>query len=120
MKIDTSRYLELRRDIHRHPELSNREVETTRRIRDFLAQEGLELQAIGDLNGGFVRIDAGKEKCAQHAQYNKRKELHERSAHVSSKLDAQDIAVTAHGCLLGYALRSDVYYIIDDIGTINK
>lgn len=62
MNIDMSRYLELRRDIHRHPELSNREVETTCRIRAFLAQDGLELQAIGDLNGGFVRIDAGKEK----------------------------------------------------------
>ena len=62
MKIDTSRYLELRRDIHRHPELSNREIETTGRIRRFLAQDGLELQTIGDLNGGFVRIDAGKEK----------------------------------------------------------
>ena len=62
MKIDTSRYLELRRDIHRHPELSNREVETTRRIRDFLARDGHELQTIGALNGGFVRIDTGKEK----------------------------------------------------------
>ena len=62
MKIDTSRYLELRRDIHRHPELSNREIETTGRIRRFLMQDGLELQTIGDLNGGFVRIDAGKEK----------------------------------------------------------
>lgn len=62
MKVDISRYLELRRDIHRHPELSNREVETTRRIRDFLAQDGLVLQSFEGLNGGFVRIDAGKEK----------------------------------------------------------
>ena len=31
MKADPSRYLEFRRDIHRHPELSNQEVETTRR-----------------------------------------------------------------------------------------
>lgn len=62
MKIDISRYLDLRRDIHRHPELSNREVETTRRIREFLAQDGLVLQSIGTLNGGFVRIDNGKKK----------------------------------------------------------
>lgn len=62
MKVDTVRYLEFRRDLHRHPELSNQEVETTRRIREFLAQDGLELQKIGDLNGGFVRIDVGAEK----------------------------------------------------------
>ena len=62
MKVNVSRYLELRRELHRHPELSNHEVETTRRIRDFLAQDGLELQSIGTLNGGFVRIDAGKSK----------------------------------------------------------
>ena len=43
MKADPSRYLEFRRDIHRHPELSNQEVETTRRIREFLARDGLEL-----------------------------------------------------------------------------
>ncbi len=62
MKVDTARYLELRRDIHRHPELSNHEIETTRRIREFLARDGLTLQSIGNLNGGFVRIDCGKEK----------------------------------------------------------
>ena len=62
MKVDVSCYLELRRELHRHPELSNRETETTRRIRDFLAQDGLALQSIGSLNGGFVRIDAGKQK----------------------------------------------------------
>ena len=58
MKADPSRYLEFRRDIHRHPELSNQEVETTRRIREFLARDGLELCPIGALNGGFVRINA--------------------------------------------------------------
>ena len=41
MKADPSRYLEFRRDIHRHPELSNQEVETTRRIRELLARDGL-------------------------------------------------------------------------------
>ena len=65
MKADPSRYLEFRRDIHRHPELSNQEVETTRRIREFLARDGLELCPIGALNGGFVRINAGKARtCA--------------------------------------------------------
>ena len=49
MKADPSRYLEFRRDIHRHPELSNQEVETTRRIREFLARDGLELCPIGAL-----------------------------------------------------------------------
>ncbi len=62
MKADTSRYLELRREIHRHPELSDHEVETTRRIRDFLARDGLTLEPIGNLNGGFVRINQGKER----------------------------------------------------------
>lgn len=60
MKVDTTRYLALRRDIHRHPELSNQEVETTRRIRAFLAQDGLELQQIGNLTGGFALVDAGR------------------------------------------------------------
>ena len=59
MKVDPSRYLEFRRDLHRHPELSNQEIETTRRIRDFLARDGLELQSFPDLNGGFVRINSG-------------------------------------------------------------
>lgn len=62
MKVDTTRYLELRRDIHRHPELSNNEVETTRRIREFLAQDGLELHPIGNLNGGYVRIGCEKNR----------------------------------------------------------
>ena len=59
MKVEPSRYLEFRRDLHRHPELSNQEIETTRRIRDFLARDGLELQSFPDLNGGFVRINSG-------------------------------------------------------------
>lgn len=62
MKVDTSRYLELRRDIHRHPELSNQEIETTRRIKNFLQQDGLELQTFRDCTGGFVRIDQGKKR----------------------------------------------------------
>lgn len=62
MKVNVLRYIELRRELHRHPELSNHEVETTRRIREFLAQDGLVLESIGSLNGGFVRIDAGKKK----------------------------------------------------------
>lgn len=59
MKTDTSRYLALRRELHQHPELSDHEGETTRRIREFLARDGLELQSIGALNGGFVRINTG-------------------------------------------------------------
>ena len=62
MNVDPSRYLEFRRDLHRHPELSNQEVETTRRIREFLARDGLELIPFPNLNGGFVRINSGKEK----------------------------------------------------------
>lgn len=62
MKTDVSKYLTLRRDIHRHPELSNHEVETTRRIREFLALDGLELRPIGGLNGGFVNVNTGMEK----------------------------------------------------------
>ena len=62
MKVDISRYLDLRRDIHRHPELSNQEVETTKRIWRFLKQDGLEFQTFSNCTGGFVRIDQGKEK----------------------------------------------------------
>lgn len=62
MKVDISRYLDLRRDIHRHPELSNQEVETTERIQRFLKQDGLELQTFSGCTGGFVRLDQGKEK----------------------------------------------------------
>ena len=62
MKVDTAPYLRLRRDIHRHPELSNQERETTRRIGEFLAGYGLELRPIGGLNGGFVRIGGGSAK----------------------------------------------------------
>lgn len=59
MKVDCSHYFELRRQIHAHPELSNQEHETTRRIGAFLAQHGLQLQSIPGLTGGFVRIDTG-------------------------------------------------------------
>lgn len=62
MKVDISRYLDLRRDIHRHPELSNQEIETTERIRRFLKQDGLALQPFSNCIGGFVRLDQGKEK----------------------------------------------------------
>ena len=62
MKVDISRYLDLRRDIHRHPELSNQEIETTERIRCFLKQDGLALQTFSNCIGGFVRLDQGKEK----------------------------------------------------------
>lgn len=62
MKVDISRYLDLRRDIHRHPELSNQEIETTERIRRFLKQDGLALQTFSNCIGGFVRLDQGKEK----------------------------------------------------------
>ena len=62
MKVDISRYLDLRRDIHRHPELSNQEIETTERIQRFLKQDGLALQTFSNCMGGFVRLDQGKEK----------------------------------------------------------
>ena len=62
MKVDISRYLDLRRDIHCHPELSNQEIETTERIWRFLKQDGLALQTFSNCMGGFVRLDQGKEK----------------------------------------------------------
>ena len=64
MKADPSRYLEFRRDIHRHPELSNQEVETTRRIREFLARDGLELCPIGALNALSASTQEKPGPCA--------------------------------------------------------
>ena len=62
MKVDVSHYLTLRRSIHQHPELSYQEVETTRRIREFLNEHGLTFNTFADSTGGFVRIDNQKEK----------------------------------------------------------
>ncbi|UNK19492.1 M20 peptidase aminoacylase family protein [Paenibacillus sp. N3/727] len=41
--IDIDRFIEIRRHLHRYPELSNEEFETTRRIRDWLGEAGVRV-----------------------------------------------------------------------------
>ncbi|MEG0803790.1 MAG: M20 family metallopeptidase [Pygmaiobacter sp.] len=54
---------ELRWQIHSHPELSNNESETTRRIADFLEAHNLRFHRfVGGLHGGYVKIDVGAAK----------------------------------------------------------
>lgn len=60
--METAKYIALRRDIHRHPELSNQETGTTNRIAAFLKEQDLTLQTFTGLNGGFVRIETGSKK----------------------------------------------------------
>ena len=55
--------IRVRRHLHRHPELSNHEVETSRFIFDRLKDFGLEPQFIDETNrtGVFADIDSGKD-----------------------------------------------------------
>ena len=47
--------VELRRELHRFPELSREEKETTRRIRDFLVSKGFSTEEV-ELNGAKVQV----------------------------------------------------------------
>jgi amidohydrolase len=49
----------IRRELHMHPELSNEEFETTRRIRGWLEEAGLTAQTFGLPTGLVVDIDGG-------------------------------------------------------------
>lgn len=60
--METAKYIALRREIHRHPELSNSESGTTARVSEFLKEQGLTLHTFTGLNGGYVRIDTGSKK----------------------------------------------------------
>lgn len=62
MNFDVCDYITLRRAIHCQPELGYHEIETTKKIREFFAANEMEFHSFHDLTGGFVRIDAGKEK----------------------------------------------------------
>ena len=48
MKADPSRYLEFRRDIHRHPELSLQEFRTAQRIEEELDRFGIPHTRVGE------------------------------------------------------------------------
>ncbi|MBI4752243.1 MAG: amidohydrolase [Acidobacteria bacterium] len=52
--------VEIRRDLHRHPELSNREVRTSKIVAQFLTQLGLEVTT-GVAHHGVVGILRGKQ-----------------------------------------------------------
>lgn len=62
MDFDAFDYVALRRAIHSQPELGYHEFETTKKIKDFLTAKGMEFHSFNGLTGGFVCIDAGKEK----------------------------------------------------------
>ena len=49
-----------RREIHAHPELSNQEFETTRRIEDFLKECGIEVLDVGMKTGCIALLRGGK------------------------------------------------------------
>jgi amidohydrolase len=49
----------IRRELHRHPELSMEEFETTRRIRGWLDEAGMTAQTLGLPTGLVVDIDGG-------------------------------------------------------------
>lgn len=60
--MNVLKYIELRRQLHRNPELSNQEKETTYRICEFLNSEGLNFMPFQRSYGGFVKIDVGAKK----------------------------------------------------------
>ena len=53
-------FVEIRRHIHRHPELSNQEFETTKLIREKLTEYGVEICEIGLKTGVLGLIRGGK------------------------------------------------------------
>jgi len=58
-----SRMREIRRDLHRHPELGTQEVRTSRIVADFLRQLGLEVRTGVGGTGVVATLAAGKEKA---------------------------------------------------------
>lgn len=54
-------FLELRKSLHRHPELGYAEIVTTENIKNFLARHGVPFTPFEDMTGGYALIDAGKE-----------------------------------------------------------
>lgn len=55
---------ELRRDIHKNPELGYRESGTTQRIQRFLDRNGVPFCNFEHMTGGYVYIDCKKERTA--------------------------------------------------------
>ena len=57
MKKYESRLIEIRRDLHMHPELSLKEFETTKKINAILAEMGIEVVDLGTATGtvGLIR-----------------------------------------------------------------
>lgn len=55
-------YYQFRKDVHRHPELSNEERETTGRIKHFLESNRLKFVEFEKFYGGYTRIDVGADK----------------------------------------------------------
>ncbi|MDD4707226.1 MAG: M20 family metallopeptidase [Bacillota bacterium] len=66
MKIQSSFSLEHLIDLwhilHRHPELSMQEFQTTRRISEYFSSKGIPFHTFNELTGGYVFIDIGKPK----------------------------------------------------------
>lgn len=58
---DLNKFLELRKSLHRHPELGYSEIMTTESIKNFLALHGVPFTPFEDMTGSYALIDAGKE-----------------------------------------------------------
>lgn len=59
---DLERLKEFRKHIHKHPELGNEEIGTTQYIANYMEELGIELNRFEGLTGGYVDINAGKNK----------------------------------------------------------
>ena len=66
LDIEISEILEsiisFRKEIHRYPELGYKEEKTTKRIVEFLENQGLEMETFNDLTGAFTNIRNGHKK----------------------------------------------------------
>ena len=63
----------IRRHIHRHPELSNKEYKTTEFIREKLTEYGVEIAEIGMKTGVVAVIRGGKPQQRRSSSRSRRK-----------------------------------------------
>jgi len=59
--IDIHRFIEIRRHLHRHPELSNEEFETTQLIRDWLEEAGIQVTEYPLATGVIAEVGGFRE-----------------------------------------------------------
>ncbi len=56
-----TRLINMRRDLHEHPELSFQEIETTKKIRRWLEEEQIEILDVPQLETGVIAEIKGRE-----------------------------------------------------------